>query len=160
MGKSFKPFPAPKRGVERMIAKRPASVKTSAWNKVPYQRHVQGPLHLRKDQTKWHRTLQEILTATDRGILDMLRKDKLIGDWSEATVHVAMSASWVASLPVQTQNTSLIAAIARTASATSRLWNCILCSLRPWDSKGFHCRSKLQHSSFALSMCPLPIFTS
>ncbi|CAE7825455.1 unnamed protein product, partial [Symbiodinium necroappetens] len=25
----------------------------------------------------------EILTATDRGILDMLRKDKLIGDWSE-----------------------------------------------------------------------------
>ncbi|CAE7406098.1 unnamed protein product [Symbiodinium sp. CCMP2456] len=43
-----------------MIAKRPASVKTSAWNK-------------------------EILTATDRGILDMLRKDKLIGDWSEAT---------------------------------------------------------------------------
>ena len=84
MGKNFSPFPAPKRGVKRMIAKRPAGKKKSGWNQVPYQRDAQGPSLVRKDQTKWHRSLQELLSQTDRGILRLLQKDKVLPDWTGA----------------------------------------------------------------------------
>ncbi|CAE7821088.1 unnamed protein product [Symbiodinium sp. KB8] len=48
---------------------------------VPYQRHIQGGGFLRKDQTKWHRNIQQLLKATDSQILKMLTDDKFIPKW-------------------------------------------------------------------------------
>ena len=81
MVKRFNPFPDPKKGKGRMILKRPASTKTSSWTQVPYQRHIQGGGFLRKDQTKWHRNIQQLLKATDSQILKMLTDDKFIPKW-------------------------------------------------------------------------------
>ena len=84
MGKSLKPFPAPKRGVQRVIAKRPAGKKQAEWNKIPYQRHSEGPSHVRKEQVKWQRSLDELLTATPQGVIRILQEDKMLPDWTGA----------------------------------------------------------------------------
>ena len=84
MVKRFNPFPAPKRGVGRMVLKKPVSNKTSSWNKIAYQRHSQGGGCLRVDQTKWRRTIQELIKASDTGIIKILKQDKFLPEWSGA----------------------------------------------------------------------------
>ena len=64
-----------------MILKKPAGIKTASWSKVPYQRHNEGGGFLRRGQVKWHRTIQQLLKATDTQILDMLVKDKFLPNW-------------------------------------------------------------------------------
>ena len=81
MVKRFNPFPDPKKGKGRMILKKPAGIKTASWSKVPYQRHNEGGGFLRRDQTKWHRTIQQLLKATDTQILDILMKDNFLPSW-------------------------------------------------------------------------------
>ena len=81
MVKRFNPFPDPKKGKGRMILKKPAGIKTASWSKVPYQRHNEGGGFLRRDQTKWHRTIQQLLKATDTQILDILMKDNFVPNW-------------------------------------------------------------------------------
>ena len=88
MVKRFNPFPDPKKGKGRMILKKPAGIKTASWSKVPYQRHNEGGGFLRKDQTKWHRTIQQLLKATDTQILDILMIGKAVSAPS------ATRASW------------------------------------------------------------------
>ena len=82
--KVFNPFPDPKRGKGRSVLKRPASLKTKAWKNVPYTRDCQdvGPRGLRMDQTKWKRSLPNILQATDLGIVKLLLEDGLLPEWS------------------------------------------------------------------------------
>ena len=67
-----------------MIAKRPAGKKQAEWNKIPYQRHSEGPSHVRKEQVKWQRSLDELLTATPQGIIRILQEDKMLPDWTGA----------------------------------------------------------------------------
>ena len=89
MRSKFNPFPAPKKGKSRMVLKRPASQKTKAksWQNVPYTRGAAdvGPRGLRMDQTKWKRSLPDILHATDKGIVQMLMQDGLLPDWRGKT---------------------------------------------------------------------------
>lgn len=87
MPSKFNPFPAPKKGKGRMVLKRPASQKTKAWKDVPYTRSTTqvGPRGLRMEQTKWKRSLPEILHATDKGIIQMLMQDGLLWDWRGQT---------------------------------------------------------------------------
>lgn len=81
MVKRFNPFPDPKKGKGRMILKKPAGIKPASWSKVPYRRHNEAGCFLRRDQTKWHRTIQQLLKATDTQILDILMKDKFLPNW-------------------------------------------------------------------------------
>ena len=67
-----------------MVLKKPVSNKTSSWNKVAYQRHSQGGGCLRVDQTKWRRTIQELIKASDTGIIKILKQDKFLPEWSGA----------------------------------------------------------------------------
>ena len=89
MRSKFNPFPAPKKGKSRMVLKRPASQKTKAksWQNVLYTRGAAdvGPRGLRMDQTKWKRSLPDILHATDKGIVQMLMQDGLLPDWRGKT---------------------------------------------------------------------------
>eukprot|EP00438_Fugacium_kawagutii_P027549 Skav207068 [mRNA] locus=scaffold1909:117809:118993:- [translate_table: standard] len=65
-----------------MVLKRPASAKTKSWRDVPYTRSGAevGPRGLRMDQTKWKRSLPEILHASDKGIVQLLIQDGLLVD--------------------------------------------------------------------------------
>ena len=73
MVKKFNPFPAPKKGTSRLILKRPSTSKTTSCNQVPYQRHSEGTGVVRVDQTKWRRTIQELIKATDAEIAMILK---------------------------------------------------------------------------------------
>ena len=77
-------FPLPKKGLKRMILKRPAGKKTSAWKRTPYQKPVDGHAYTRKEQVKWRRSLQELLAASDDDILHILKADKLLPEWKDA----------------------------------------------------------------------------
>ena len=61
-----------------MVAKRPASTKSQEWNSVKYvrgKRAVPGS-GLRKHQTRWKRTLVEILSCSDFQIVKLLIPDQ------------------------------------------------------------------------------------
>ena len=72
--------------VRRMILKKPAARKAASWNQVPYQRHSDGGGFLRVCQTKWRRTLQELLNASDDEILRILKSDHFLPQWAGGAV--------------------------------------------------------------------------
>ena len=84
MTKRVHPVIVPKKGKARLVVKRPAMPKSSTWKKVPYIREktIVGSRGLRKDQTKWKRSLSEILNADNKGIIKLLVADKLLLDWT------------------------------------------------------------------------------
>ena len=84
MAKKFNPFPDPKKGKGRKVLKRPASVKSLAWKKVPYVRGARTvKAHgVRKEQAHWKRTMTELLSCSDTQIVKTLIQDKLLPDWS------------------------------------------------------------------------------
>ena len=84
MAQKFYNFPGPKKGKGRMVIKRPASMKTTSWKKIPYVRGRRDvPARgVRREQTHWQRTLPEILKASDTKIVNMLIEDKLLPNWS------------------------------------------------------------------------------
>ena len=85
MTKRVHPVIVPKKGKARLVLKRPAMPKNSTWKQVPYIREktMVGSRGLRKDQTKWKRSLSEILNADDKGIIkQFLVADKLLPDWT------------------------------------------------------------------------------
>lgn len=67
-----------------MVLKRPASIKTPAWKKIPYVRGVRSvPARgVRREQAHWKRTITELLSYSDTQIVKTLIKDKLLPDWS------------------------------------------------------------------------------
>lgn len=79
----FNPFPAPKKGKARMVQKRPASTKSKAWSQVPYTRDESAvqPRGLRMDQSKWKRSLLDLVRADDKGIVEKLVADKILVSW-------------------------------------------------------------------------------
>ncbi|CAK9104272.1 DNA repair protein REV1 (AtREV1) (Rev1-like terminal deoxycytidyl transferase) [Durusdinium trenchii] len=79
----FNPFPAPKKGKARMVQKRPASTKSKAWSQVPYTRDESAvqPRGLRMDQSKWKRSLLDLVRANDKGIVEKLVADKILVSW-------------------------------------------------------------------------------
>jgi hypothetical protein len=84
MAKKFNPFPDPKKGKGRKVLKRPASVKSLAWKKVPYVRGARTvkARGVRKEQAHWKRTMTELLSCSDTQIVKTLIQDKLFPDWS------------------------------------------------------------------------------
>lgn len=77
-------FPAPKRGKGRMILKRPAAVKTAAWKNVPYVRNGMETARYRVEQSHWKRNLLQLVNATDKKIVPMLKADGWLHDLSGA----------------------------------------------------------------------------
>ena len=75
---NFKPFPSPKKGVQRKIHKRPAGKKTNAWVKTPYVQKKFASVQGRQDQKKWKRTVQQLLAADDVSIVRLLIEDGLL----------------------------------------------------------------------------------
>ena len=68
-----------------MIQKKPATKKTTSWSSVPYVKDNKGVVaRFRLQQTKWRRTIQELLTASDEEITSILIKDQLLPDWKGA----------------------------------------------------------------------------
>ena len=82
--KKFNPFPNPKKGVRRMIQKRPSSQKSASWNKIDYVKDKKEGGHVRREQVKWRRTIQELMSASDTGIVEMLITDGLLPNWKGA----------------------------------------------------------------------------
>ncbi|CAE7921723.1 unnamed protein product, partial [Symbiodinium necroappetens] len=76
----FNPFPDPKKGVRRMIQKKPSCKKSTSWMKIPYVKDNTKGGYVRKEQTKWRRCIQELPHATDREILQILIQDGLLPD--------------------------------------------------------------------------------
>eukprot|EP00439_Symbiodinium_sp_Y106_P038644 s6033_g4.t1 len=72
----------PKKGKFRKAFKRPASVKSKEYNAVKYVRvpTPPAPRH-RGEQAKWRRSLKDLLCATNKSIVDMLTKDKILPNW-------------------------------------------------------------------------------
>ena len=81
----FNPFPDAKKGIRRMIQKKPMTKKTTSWSSVPYVKDNKGvAARFRLRQTKWRRTIQELVTASDEEIISILIKDQLLRDWKGA----------------------------------------------------------------------------
>ena len=59
----FNPFPEPKKGVNRMIKKRPACMKSLSWHNIPYVEEKNKGGFVRMQQTKWKRNIMELLGA-------------------------------------------------------------------------------------------------
>ena len=81
----FHNFPVPKKGKLRFVLKRPATLKTKEWKKVPYVRTSDTSSRLRHDRCKWKRSLTQILTATPTSLVAMLREDGLLHSWEGST---------------------------------------------------------------------------
>lgn len=71
-------FPAPKRGKGRMVLKRPAALKTAAWKAVPYVRHGKETSRYRLEQSHWKRDLLQLVNASDKKIVCLLKADGLL----------------------------------------------------------------------------------
>lgn len=71
----FKPFPPPKKGVQRMIHKRPAGEKDTDWVKTPYVQKKFAAATCRRDRKHWKRSVQQLLAADDKGIIHILIED-------------------------------------------------------------------------------------
>ena len=80
----FNPFPEPKKGVNRMINKRPACMKSLSWHNIPYVKEKNTGGFVRMEQTKWKRNIKELLSASDKDIVNMLIEDRLLPDWQGA----------------------------------------------------------------------------
>ena len=80
----FNPFPDRKKGVHRMIHKKPSTKKSSSWLKVPYVKDKNKDAFVRVEQAKWKRTIQELLSADEREIIRILTEDGLLPDWKGA----------------------------------------------------------------------------
>ena len=86
MPSSSAAWPAPKRGVQRLIAKRPASGRAGAVGRgargsgVPYVRNAE-PGRVRDERIEWKRSLSDFIAADDKKVLDMLTEDKIVLDW-------------------------------------------------------------------------------
>ena len=76
----FNPFPPPKKGVRRMIAKRPSAMKSAIWNKIPYVKDNNGG-HVRLEKAKWRRTIQELLSASNEKIIEVLIAGGILPNW-------------------------------------------------------------------------------
>ena len=74
----------PKRGMQRLIQKKPAAKKYANYKKVPYTRTGTdvGPRGVRKEQSKSKRSLPEILRASNEGIVRMLLADGRLPNWA------------------------------------------------------------------------------
>ena len=74
----------PKKGKFRAALKRPSSVKPAVYKSVPYTR-LPGAVPARGqrgEQTKWRRSIKDILKADSKSIVEMLTEDKIIPDWT------------------------------------------------------------------------------
>ena len=76
----FNPFPPLKKGVRRMIAKRPSAMKSAIWNKILYVKDNNGG-HVRMEKAKWRRTIQELLSASNEKIIEILTADGIRPNW-------------------------------------------------------------------------------
>lgn len=89
MAKAMKKFnfPSPKRGKRRAVRKiRKANAcmkkHRGVYAKVPYVRHGSKTVKSRPDRTKWKRSLEEILGASEKKTIDMFKADGLLPEWS------------------------------------------------------------------------------
>ena len=73
----------PKKGKLRSALKRPSSTKSKDYMSVKYVRipTAVGARGRRQEQTKWRRTLPELLSASNDAIVKMLTKDQILLDW-------------------------------------------------------------------------------
>eukprot|EP00435_Cladocopium_sp_Y103_P025204 s23_g6.t1 len=74
----FKPYPPPKKGVQRMIRKRPAGKKNTDWVKTPYVQKKLTADTYRRDREHWKRSVPQLLVADDTGIIRILIEDGFI----------------------------------------------------------------------------------
>jgi hypothetical protein len=81
----FNPFPDPKKGTGRKVLKRPAKKKNNGWKSIPYVRTKGAIKEQRMDQTAWKRKLKDFLSASDAGLIKLLRADRLLHDWTGST---------------------------------------------------------------------------
>ncbi|CAK9010284.1 Uncharacterized protein SCF082_LOCUS10608 [Durusdinium trenchii] len=68
------------RGKGRSTLKRPASTKSSTWNKIAYTRD-KAKDRIRMDRTSWKRSLPELLHTTENDLIHKLREDRLLPCW-------------------------------------------------------------------------------
>ena len=81
----MKSMVVPKKGRGRQVLKRPKckNPPKQKAEKVKYVRIAQNSAqNKRMDQTKWRRSLPELLAATDLGIIRLLQKDKILPEWA------------------------------------------------------------------------------
>ncbi|CAE7761251.1 unnamed protein product, partial [Symbiodinium sp. CCMP2456] len=86
-GKSIVSNAVPKKGKLRSVQKRPAAITSTTRKDVQYVREkcAVGPRGQRKDQTKWKRTIRQLLRASDKEIINVLIADKFIPKWEGKT---------------------------------------------------------------------------
>ena len=87
MAKRLHAAVVPKKGKARQVQKRPAMLKSKLWTGVPYvrEKNVVGGRGLRKHQTKWKRTLADLLKADNHSIVQLLVRDGLLFDLAGIT---------------------------------------------------------------------------
>ena len=74
----------PKRGVQRLAQKNPATKKPAAYTKIDYVREKAAVASrgVRQEQMKSKRSLPELLKASDDEIIEMLLADGMLPDWT------------------------------------------------------------------------------
>ena len=67
-----------------MNNKRPACVKSLSWHNIRYVKEKNKGGFVRKEQTKWKCNIKELLSASDKDIVNILIEDRLLPDWQGA----------------------------------------------------------------------------
>eukprot|EP00435_Cladocopium_sp_Y103_P072187 s526_g39.t1 len=97
----FKPFPPPKKGVQRMIHKRLAGKKNTDWVKTPYLQKKFAAATCRRDRKHWKRSVQQLLAADDAGMIRILIEDGFLPNMEGKTCLVQQRCPEGHSLQVQ-----------------------------------------------------------
>ena len=135
-----------------MIAKRPSAIKSDVKNN--------NGGHVRMEKANWRRTIQELLSASNENIIEILTADGILPNWKGCVcVRAVNLASSVLSPPM--------AAMTSCATGATRRAVSVICSLNTYTQSSrqrtgqrvtrFKCR--LQPSFFVSSMfrCPTSI---
>ena len=81
----FNPFPDPKKGKRRNLVKKPAKKNSQGWQSIPYVRAKDAVKMQRMDRVAWKRKLMDVLGASDKSLIKLLRADRLLHDWTGHT---------------------------------------------------------------------------
>ena len=145
----MKSMVVPKKGRGRQVLKRPKckNPPKQKAEKVKYVRIAQNSAqNKRMDQTKWRRSLPELLAATDLGIIRLLQKDKICQNGLGTNALVAPRALYRLCFR---DLVGLLTPIVVEPKDVSAMWTLNTCILSLWNivearkDRGIVCKHKL-----------------
>ena len=91
-------------------------MKSAIWNKIPYVKDNNGG-HVRLEKAKWRRTIQELLSASNEKIIEVLIAGGILPNWKGCVcVRVVNLASSVLSPPMAVMTSCATGATRRAVS--------------------------------------------